>query len=258
MKICYRAEKRKPLVEAISEFTGTRAVYQFTPTYAYKIGEFIVDREGNVNCPDDTDPATVSALKAHLAKSGFTAEESGEAPAAETTAEESPAETAGETNAEEEKETPAEESTEEEHGEEPVDELAVSIPLEKVQVGNLTNLLTAKGALISKALGIEALPIRVEEDRVEFPWFKASEGTLPETVTKLIEALCKMSREQKRISAAVKTAPNEKYAFRCFLLRLGFIGKEYKADRKLLLKNFSGSSAFKTGRKKVIADAVSE
>lgn len=45
-------------------------------------------------------------------------------------------------------------------------------------------------------------------------------------------------------------ADNEKYAFRCFLLRLGFIGDEYKADRKVLLKNLSGSSAFKDGAKK--------
>ena len=37
------------------------------------------------------------------------------------------------------------------------------------------------------------------------------------------------------------------YAFRCFLLRLGFIGSEYKAERKILLKNLSGSSAFKNG-----------
>ena len=37
------------------------------------------------------------------------------------------------------------------------------------------------------------------------------------------------------------------YAFRCFLLRLGFIGAEYKTARKILLKNLSGSSAFRNG-----------
>jgi hypothetical protein len=42
---------------------------------------------------------------------------------------------------------------------------------------------------------------------------------------------------------------NEKYTFRCFLLRLGFIGEEYKETRKVLLKNLSGSSAFKSGAK---------
>ena len=52
---------------------------------------------------------------------------------------------------------------------------------------------------------------------------------------------------------------NEKYAFRCFLLRLGFIGNEYKSQRKILLRNLTGSSAFKSGsRKEVATDAVSE
>lgn len=41
---------------------------------------------------------------------------------------------------------------------------------------------------------------------------------------------------------------HHKYAFRCFLLRLGFIGNAYKADRKILLRNLSGSSAFKSGK----------
>ena len=44
-----------------------------------------------------------------------------------------------------------------------------------------------------------------------------------------------------------KAVDNEKYAFRCFLLRLGFIGADYKTDRKILLKNLEGSSAFKNG-----------
>lgn len=40
---------------------------------------------------------------------------------------------------------------------------------------------------------------------------------------------------------------SEKYAFRIWLLRLGFVGKEYKNDRAILLKNLSGTSAFKNG-----------
>ena len=37
-----------------------------------------------------------------------------------------------------------------------------------------------------------------------------------------------MAKNQKRITAKPKQNENEKYAFRCFLLRLGFIGDEYK------------------------------
>ena len=51
-------------------------------------------------------------------------------------------------------------------------------------------------------------------------------------------------------SVQEREVENEKYAFRCFLLRLGFIGEEYKVERKILLKNLTGSSAFKNGENK--------
>ena len=54
-----------------------------------------------------------------------------------------------------------------------------------------------------------------------------------------------MAKNSKRITAKERTVENEKYAFRCFLLRLGFIGDEYKASRKILLKNLDGNSAFR-------------
>lgn len=56
-----------------------------------------------------------------------------------------------------------------------------------------------------------------------------------------------MSVTVRNISAKEKDIENEKYAFRCFLLRLGFIGAEFKGERKILLKNLTGSSAFKNG-----------
>lgn len=63
----------------------------------------------------------------------------------------------------------------------------------------------------------------------------------------LVSALCEMARNAKRVTATEKEVDNEKYAFRCFLLRLGFIGAEYKVERKILLKNLTSSSAFKNG-----------
>lgn len=68
--------------------------------------------------------------------------------------------------------------------------------------------------------------------------------------TKFISAICEMSKKQKRVTAKPKENENEKYAFRCFLLRLGFIGDEFKADRKILLSKLDGSAAFKAGAKK--------
>ena len=127
--------------------------------------------------------------------------------------------------------------------------ITVSVPLAKVNLGNLINLLEAKGELIQKALGIQNTYITEEDEIVKFAWFENLTSEETNTYSKFITALCKMSLEQKRISAKVKEYENEKYAFRCFLLRLGFIGDEYKADRKLLLRNLSGSSAFKNGQK---------
>ena len=125
--------------------------------------------------------------------------------------------------------------------------LTVEIPLDKVAVGNLTKLLDAKGNLIRKALGITDLRVEVLEDRVAFPWFSQVDADSAAAYTHFISALCEMSRNAKRVTATEKPVDNEKYAFRCFLLRLGFIGSEYKAERKILLKNLSGSSAFKNG-----------
>ena len=77
--------------------------------------------------------------------------------------------------------------------------------------------------------------------------------------TQFIAALCKMSISQNRISRTEKATDNKKYAFRCFLLHLGFIGDEYKKSRKILLKNLSGSSAFKNGNAKEVSnDEISE
>lgn len=72
---------------------------------------------------------------------------------------------------------------------------------------------------------IDDLGIEVTEDTVSFPWF--TEMPEPEEVkayTHFIAALGKMSRDLKRISATEKEVDNEKYAFRCLLLRLGFKG----------------------------------
>ena len=134
---------------------------------------------------------------------------------------------------------------------------AASLPAEALV--NLTNLLAAKGCLIRKAIGAEALPVEVGTDAVSFPWFPGgATGEEAKAYTHLVSALCDMARNQKRITSKEKPTDNDKYAFRCFLLRLGFIGDEYKDERKILLRNLSGNSAFKSGaRKEAAGHAVS-
>ena len=125
--------------------------------------------------------------------------------------------------------------------------LTVEMPLEKVAPGRLTTQLDAKEDLIKKALGVKKVGIKIEGEKVLFPWFENVDHIEMKTYARFIEKLCKMTKNAKRVVARKKEIKNEKYEFRCFLLRLGFIGDKYKLDRKILLKNLKGSSAFKNG-----------
>lgn len=125
--------------------------------------------------------------------------------------------------------------------------LTVAIPIEKVNLSKLEKILENKGDLIKKALGVISLGIEEDKEKVCFPWFENIDNEHLMTYTKFIAALCKMSVKAKRINEFSKKVINEKYTFRCFLLRLGFIGDEFKMDRKILLEKLSGSSAFRNG-----------
>jgi hypothetical protein len=119
----------------------------------------------------------------------------------------------------------------------------------------LIKLVDSKATLIKKALGATRLTIRRDGDRVSFPWW----NTMPEadevqTYMSFITALCKMAKEAQRVTAKETEVESEKYAFRCFLLRLGFIGSDSKAQRKILMRRLSGTAAFPNKEK---ADAFS-
>lgn len=216
-----KGESRKAMVTAIEKEIGGKARYLGVPSCAYEIGSYTVGRNGELEFGDFDDIDEVAPIvDACVMATGIT-----------------PAEWEGNKDAEE---------TETEGAM----ELTVTIPFTKVNVGNLTSLLEAKGSLIKDALGITDLRFEMKEDSVSFPWFSKVEPEEAMTYTKFITAICEMTMKQKRITAKPKENENEKYAFRCFLLRLGFIGDEYKADRKLLLSKLNGSSAFKSGAKK--------
>ena len=128
-------------------------------------------------------------------------------------------------------------------------ELEVSVPRETLtdeQIENLRKLIAKKAELIKKAFGADELPVVVTDERIVFPWFGKADPCTAGTYTVFITKLCALARNTVRVNYGGKPVENEKYAFRCFLLRLGFIGDDYKADRKILLKNLSGSSAFRS------------
>jgi hypothetical protein len=130
------------------------------------------------------------------------------------------------------------------------DKLIIQMPLkdfDTVALDNLNRLVGAKSELIKKALGVEDLPIEQEGETLSFSWFAFD--TPPDDITaysQFITALCDMAKKQKRVTAVEKSVENEKYAFRCFLLRLGFIGDEFADTRKVLLRNLTGNGSHKS------------
>lgn len=218
MKATYNVtgDERKALVRITSEVIGMKPVYMRMPTCAYVIAGITVEKDGAVVWDERTDDTTIEAVKAALSDAGFTAEEDTQP-----------------------------EVTSNEYG------LVVQMPkasFTEDSLDNLHRLIEAKGSLIKKALDVKGLPITEEDDKLSFPWFTTeSDPDEVRAYTHFIAALCEMARNQKRVTAKEKDTENDKYAFRCFLLRLGFIGADYKTERKILLRNLSGSSAFRNG-----------
>ena len=222
IKFTVPGKERKRLVKTLADWLGVEAKYNGAPTFSYEVDYFTIDRDGGMTFDDRADSEVIERLMEHLYDEGFQFETQDAEPSAAASDDET-----------------------EPHGY----GLTVSLPATAVNETNLSLLLDAKGSLIKSALGIEDIRFTEHNGIVSFPWFEGRELDAEEVkaYTHFIAALCDMTREQKRVTAKEKPIDNEKYAFRCFLLRLGFIGAEYKAERKLLLQRLSGSSAFKNG-----------
>ena len=215
--------ERKRLVKTIAEWLGEDVRYCGAPTFAYEIGRFTVEKDGSLSFSDLIDSEVVERLLEHIYDEGFDIDQSHT----------------------EEDDT---DSTENVIGD--LSGISIQLPASEFTESTLANLqaiIDAKGNLIKKALKAEALPINRLGDRIDFPWFRPyADPQEVQAYMHFVTALCEMAKTQKRITAKEKEVDNEKYAFRCFLLRLGFIGEQFKAERKILLRNLTGSSAFKS------------
>ena len=140
--------------------------------------------------------------------------------------------------------------------------LTISMPRDFFGEQGLENLLQIvenKETLLKHALNTDSLAVNECEETVEFPWFTVEKDGDGDAYARFITALCEFAKNLKRVVNKPDTSDNEKYAFRCFLLRLGMIGEEYKPVRRVLLRRLTGSSAFRHGKPEGGADdAVSE
>ena len=210
--------ERKGLVKAVSEIIGAPAEYQYMPTCAYKLGrDYTVTKEGNLEISDSADSKEKEHLLSELKNRGYSIS-----------------------------------FEEESNG------LTVQMPLNLVDertLNRIKRIIENKGELFKAAFKTESLEINLTEKTVEFPWFTIEQDNDADAYCKFISMLCEFAKNQSRINNKPETTDNPKYTMRCYLLRLGMIGAEYKPVRKVLLRNLSGSSAF---RKVGDADEISE
>ena len=208
IKFNLQPKQRPKLADEIAAALHTLPCYQKVPSLSYKIGDCTLERDGTLRIPDTVDSETIDRLLNHLQEKGFTGEM---------------------------------EQTE--------DRLIITVPKNTFTEQALTNLQKIVGnkeALFSKAFVKENLTLNIDAENVSFDWFQFTAN--PDEVsayTEFVSRLCDLARKVKRVISTVTENDNDKYSFRCFLLRLGFIGEKYKKARKVLLKNLTGNSAFR-------------
>ena len=251
MRINYNVsgEKRKSLVGAVSHQLNAPAKYLGAPTFAYEVGGYTIDKSGMLTGEDNPDlVADLQGLhdfRAAGEKYDTPLPEAQPIPDSISILYE--AALSGRVSPYKDyEESPA-------YGIPEADEtysLTIEVPrsdFTETALENLNRLVENKSSLIKKALGIGTLELEITEEKVRFPWFNPQgDAAAVRAYTHFVTSICEMAKVQQRVSATEKPVDNEKYAFRCFLLRLGFIGSEYKSERKILLSKLSGSSAFKS------------
>jgi hypothetical protein len=219
-------EDRKALVEAISIITNQPKKYLGVPSLTYQVGDIIIDKHGTATGEFSTD------LLEELAERGFQAEietvEEAEAEMQDVTEMKTDLdenvgpgmeENAGpETEATEEAveskvqthemdavarteahETPNTMEVEANAPNTQAGRVCIEVPLtgfDPTSLDNLCKIVTSKEPLLKMALGADALPIKVLEDRIVFDWFTATEPANIHAYSQFITQLCITAREK--------------------------------------------------------------
>lgn len=222
---------RRELVKVLGEHIGLKPKYLGVPSFAYQVGEYTVDREGRIRNKVGDEVELEDIL----------------------------------------------------NSEKKTTDLMIALPMEGHNgktLRNLVNMIYSRQVMIKKVfeieenivegyfitainhmdvqttsqfiyilkeLGVEnCRGIHFEEDKIAFNITK--QEIEPEEVkafADFLSLLNKKAKELKYASDKQVNTDNEKYAFRTWLMRLGMIGDEYKATRKVLLQNLSGNGAFR-------------
>ena len=215
IRFTLESKQRPKLAQEIGNILGTVPHYERVPSCAYDIVGYRLDKEGVLHIPEGAEETTKDLIR-QLRERGF------------------------QDDAEVTEEVPVQE-----------DKLTIGIPRESLTdtaLENLQKIIANRQTLFQRAFRMDSTEIEITEEKINFTWFPyTTDSDEIAAYTQFISRLCDMARDAKRVSSKPTETDNDKYAFRCFLLRLGFIGKEYKTARKILLRNLTGNSAFRYG-----------
>ena len=213
IRFTLESKQRPKLAQEIGNILGTVPHYERVPSCAYDIAGYRLDKEGVLHIPEGAEETTKDLIR-QLRERGF------------------------QDDAEVTEEVPVQE-----------DKLTIGIPRESLTdtaLENLQKIIANKQTLFQRAFWMDSTEIEITDEKINFTWFPYTvDGDEIAAYTQFISRLCDMARDAKRVSSKPTETDNDKYAFRCFLL--GFIGKEYKTARKILLRNLTGNSASRYG-----------
>lgn len=216
IRFTLKPKQRPKLAQEIGNILRTAPHYERVPSCAYDIAGYRLDKEGVLYIPEGVEEETVEDLILQLRECGF------------------------QDDAEVTEEVPVQQ-----------EKLTIAIPkdsLTDTALENLQKIIANKQTLFQRAFRMDSTEVEITDEKINFTWFLYTvDGDEIAAYTQFISRLCDMARDAKRVSSKPTETNNDKYAFRCFLLRLGFIGKEYKTARKILLRNLTGNSAFRCG-----------
>ena len=216
IRFTLESKQRPKLAQEIGKILGTASHYERVPSCAYDIAGYRLDKEGVLHIPEGAESKMVEYLIRQLRENGF----QDDAEVIEDVAVQQ-------------------------------DKLTIAVPREiytDTALENLQKIIANKQILFQRAFRTDSTEIGITKEKINFTWFPyTTDVDEIAAYTQFISRLCDMARDAKRVSSKPTETDNDKYAFRCFLLRLGFIGKEYKTARKILLRNLAGNSVFRYG-----------
>lgn len=232
MNIQTNAQDRKALAQSLGEHLGVEIAYNGPPTFAYQIGDLLVERNGSISGPDDQ----VENIRSHLEANGWLDREVPQIAV--------PVPIEGMTG------TQLRSLVNALHSKQYLinrvlrrDAFSVSDTL--VQAIGSTECDQAPQFLATVAQ--DAITgLALDEQTATFTFPSTEDSAKDAAMGELVKRMVDTAKTASRVNPAEMKPENEKYYLRGWLVRLGFGGAEGKEVRRALLEGLKGHTAFRT------------